>query len=254
MCLAVIATGHHPGLPLIIVHNRDEYHSRQSTPMQWHDQQTYLWGSDIQSKGTWLGLNHSGHFAFITNYRDPSLNNSTKKSRGDIIPAILKSDLTSPHIIRNMLKDFSRQTNPFNVIFGQPDAIYYFNSLGQNLIKLPSGIYGLSNSRLNTPWPKVLNSKNKIRSLCQSNQISHATLQQSFQDTQVAPDSMLPDTGVPIKLEALLSSVFVLSPVYGTRSTSSVIWSDTGDISCQETSWRPDGSMAGCNKFNIYSQ
>lgn len=251
MCLAVIASGCHPEFPLILIHNRDEYHSRPTQSMQWHEQQKYLWGTDLKDKGTWLGINRRGLFAFVTNYRDPALTKPSRISRGGIVPAILRPDTFHLHTIRNLLVEFSSQMNPFNVIFGNSISVYYFNSLSKNLIRLPAGYYGLSNSRLNTPWPKVSGSMNQIRSLCLKVQVNHETLTKSFQSLAPPDVSSLPDTGISKELELMLSSVFIKNPAYGTRSTTSVLWNRLGSISCEELTWTSEGSLAAQTRFRF---
>src|SRR4051812_22171968 len=53
-------------------------------------------GRDLQRNGTWLGVTKQGRFAAVTNYRVAFAEiNLNKKSRGALIPAFLKSDLSA---------------------------------------------------------------------------------------------------------------------------------------------------------------
>jgi uncharacterized protein with NRDE domain len=49
-----------------------------------------------------------------------------------------------------------------------------------------------------------------------------------LKDQTGAPDNRLPNTGVPIEWERILSPIFITSPTYGTRS-STVILIDNED-------------------------
>ncbi|GBF31339.1 hypothetical protein MnTg04_01299 [bacterium MnTg04] len=54
---------------------------------------------------------------------------------------------------------------------------------------------------------------------------------------------MLADTGIDRDLEKLLSAPFVISPEYGTRCSTLVLWDNSGDIHFCERSFTPAGEM-----------
>ncbi|HTH94963.1 MAG TPA: NRDE family protein, partial [Rhodocyclaceae bacterium] len=59
------------------------------------------------------------------------------------------------------------------------------------------------------------------------------------------PDEALPSTGVGLDRERELSSIFVATPVYGTRS-SAVLRRDTqGRIDFSEQTWEENGVAGG---------
>jgi len=47
-------------------------------------------------------------------------------------------------------------------------------------------------------------------------------------DGRVAEDEQLPQTGVGLEMERLLSSVFIASPIYGTRCSTVLAFDDQG--------------------------
>jgi len=53
-------------------------------------------------------------------------------------------------------------------------------------------------------------------------------------DGEKPPDSALPDTGVGLQWERILSPIFITSPEYGTRSSSVVLFARTGRITFVE--------------------
>ncbi len=44
----------------------------------------------------------------------------------------------------------------FNLVIGDGDQLHYLTNRGEDRRFLEPGIYGLSNHRLDTPWPKVV--------------------------------------------------------------------------------------------------
>ena len=86
---------------------------------------------------------------------------------------------------------------------------------------LTAGIHGVSNHFLNTPWPKVKEGQDKLEELISSQ--SPELIKSIFyilNDSKQAPDSELPKTGIGIAWERLLSSIFIKTPIYGTRSST----------------------------------
>lgn len=68
---------------------------------------------------------------------------------------------------------------------------------------------GLSNGGLDTPWPKLVKARNGLKSLLGS--ADPQRLLALLADDAPAPDSELPETGVGLATEKLLSSVFIAS-------------------------------------------
>ncbi len=64
-------------------------------------------------------------------------------------------------------------------------------------------------------------------------------------DAAPAADSQLPDTGVGLATERLLSSVFIASPSYGTRASSVVRVHADGTREMIERSFGPSGARLG---------
>ena len=58
-------------------------------------------------------------------------------------------------------------------------------------------------------------------------------------------------TGISVELESLLSSIFIVSPEYGTRSTAIVLQSKVGNIKVYERNYNEAGQVINQNKFDI---
>ncbi|MCY1185563.1 hypothetical protein D9M73_263510 [compost metagenome] len=64
-------------------------------------------------------------------------------------------------------------------------------------------------------------------------------------DSQTAPFAELPDTGVGLATESLLSSVFIASQSYGTRASTALIVQADGTRLMVERSFGPYGGHLG---------
>ena len=119
------------------------------------------------------------------------------------------------------LKKQAHQYNGFNLIVGRTDELYWYSNRGGQSRSLSPGIYGVSNSLLDTPWPKVTQGKLAMKRLLSEGKdqrpdaLFHILLDRSIPD-----DKSLPDTGVGLDWERILSPIFILSPTYGTRSST----------------------------------
>jgi hypothetical protein len=99
------------------------------------------------------------------------------------------------------------------------------------------GVYGLSNDLLDTPWPKVASTKTGFHALLNGGASDPtADLFALLSDRNRPADDLLPSTGVGPDWERLLSSAFVASDDYGTRSSTVVLAGrDAGIIFIEHT-------------------
>ena len=111
----------------------------------------------------------------------------------------------------------------FNLLVGDIDQLYYYSNYRKGIDKLEPGLHGLSNHLLDTPWPKVENGKQKLKTLLTSDSISAEQLFRFLQDEQRAPDSQLPETGIGLERERALSSMFIKTDGYGTRCSTVIL-------------------------------
>lgn len=223
MCLIVFANNFHPNYKLIFAANRDEFYDRPTSQAEfWKDSTELLAGKDLQAGGTWMGITKQGKFAAITNFRDLKNFNAAAPSRGKITLDFLLNNI-QPEEYYNSLKPELNSFNGFNLIFGKIEELFYFSNKSGGLQKIERGIQGISNALLNTPWPKVEKSKNHLEILLKQNEIHPYEVMSILYDPTKANDKNLPDTGVGIELERILSPVFISSEKYGTRCSTVVI-------------------------------
>lgn len=222
MCLIVFANNVHPNYKLIFAANRDEFYDRPSYQAEfWLEHPELLAGKDLQAGGTWMGITKQGRFAAITNFRDLKNHRHDAPTRGNLTLDFLVTDI-SPLNYYNSLKETLNQFNGFNLILGTFDELFYFSNKTDGLKKLESGVHGISNAVLDTPWPKVEKSKRNIKHLIEQGDIHPWEVLNLLDDTSLAKDEELPDTGVGLELERMLSPIFIKSEKYGTRSSTIV--------------------------------
>jgi uncharacterized protein with NRDE domain len=94
---------------------------------------------------------------------------------------------------------------------------------------IPPGIYGISNGLFDEAWPKLSSGKQALAATLKTSAESEP-LMQILTDNTIAIDERLPETGVPVKIERLLSSRFIHSTDYGTRACSIVKFNNSGQI------------------------
>ncbi|MEB2399091.1 MAG: NRDE family protein [Alcaligenaceae bacterium] len=224
MCIAYLAIAAHPEWPLFIAANRDEFHARPSRPAApWPDHPDIIAGLDLQAQGSWLGLRRDGRFALVTNYRDPASFMPGAPSRGDLVRRFL-TGVAAPGDYARGLESEAPAYNGFNLIVGDPAGAWYLSNRGSaSAARLEPGRYVLSNHLLDTPWPKARRLRHALDTLPMAQLDTSLTpIFEILKDTSIADDEDLPDTGLPVERERLLSSAFIISPEYGTRCSTIV--------------------------------
>jgi len=244
MCLILIAHQAHPAYPLVVGANRDEFHTRPTAPAGfWPDAPDVLAGRDLQASGTWLGITRDLRFAAVTNFRDMRSMQSRTRSRGELTSAFLRGDSAA----EQYLEDVSRRAdeyNGFNLFVADATGLFYFSNRDGEVRRLGPGIYGLSNHLLDTPWPKVSELKPRFRAVIHE-PLDPDSIRDILADRSVAQDSVLPDTGVGLERERLLSAAFVVSETYGTRSTTALSVDADRMVRFNEWAFGPAGEPVG---------
>lgn len=221
MCLIFVSINQHPRYKLVVAANRDEFYNRKTAPAHfWNDEPNILGGRDLEAGGTWLGVNKRGKISMITNYRDPKNINPTAPSRGKLVSDFLIDDNDGEKYLRGI--PHPKQYNGFNLITGSADALYYFSNYREGITEMKSGLFGLSNHLLDTPWPKVKKGKALMGEIL-SQPFTAKDLFALLYNESVATDDLLPDTGVGLERERALSSMFIKSPGYGTRCSTVIL-------------------------------
>ena len=242
MCLILFAWRPGHPLPLVVAANRDEFHARPSLPLApWSDAPGVYAGRDLEAGGTWMGVGPEGRFAALTNIRDPAQPLGLR-SRGELAANFLRGRL-SPQDYLDAVAERAAEYSGFNLLVGDQEQLLYLHAPQPTPRELGAGVYGLCNAALDTPWPKLLRARQALSERLDAPRAED--LMALLADSTPAPDTQLPDTGVGLETERLLSSVFIRGGHYGTRASSALIVRDDGRREFHERRFGPDGARLG---------
>jgi len=239
MCLILWAHACHPRYRLILAANRDEFYRRPTTAAAyWPECPGVLGGRDLQAGGTWLAVSRSGRLAALTNYRDPSAAAPDAFSRGHLVKDFVCG--TAPPA--SYLEAVHRRRaayNDFNLVVAEGEQMWYLGSRGQAPRPVAPGIHGLSNHLIDTPWPKVAGGKAALARLAADDEVAPDSLLALLTDRRQPEDSQLPDTGMGLEWERRLAPRFIVSPQYGTRSSTALLVTHQGRATFSEWTFAP---------------
>jgi uncharacterized protein with NRDE domain len=240
MCLILFAHRAHPAYRLVVAANRDEWFRRPTAAAAfWADAPEIFAGRDLEQRGTWLGVTTTGRFAAITNFRDPGSNRLDAPSRGRLVSDFLRASAT-PASYLERLRSGAASYNGFSLLVGDGASLGYLSNREGEVRSLAPGIYGLSNSLLDVPWPKVRLGKERLARQLDA-RIDADALLALLDDTRTAPDEELPSTGVGSEWERKLSALRIVADGYGTRSSTALLIGADGEVAVAERSFDERG-------------
>ena len=242
MCLIVLAWRASAAFPLVVAANRDEWRERPAEPARWwSDHPDLLAGRDLQAGGTWMGVTREGRFAAVTNFRDPSDKRSNARSRGGLVTEFLLGSDSPARFLSN-LSARSHEYNGFNLILGDGASLFYFGSREGTPRAIEPGVHGLSNHTLDEPWPKVVRGSARMGRALEGVDPAPA-LFEMLSDRAGARDEDLPQTGVGVEWERRLAPALIVGADYGTRVSTVLAISSSGNVSFEERGRAADGSV-----------
>lgn len=211
MCLIALAWRAHPRFELVLAANRDEFHARPAAGAAfWPEAPQVFGGRDLVQGGSWLALSTARRLAAVTNVRRMQVPDPAAPSRGALVADFVREgrEPQSPERYAG-----------YNLLLWDGDAPRYLSNEAPPQTLTP-GVHGLSNATLNTPWPKLLRLREALSQWCAQGAESPQGLFSALGDERRAGDEELPDTGVGLEMERLLSAPFIRSARYGTRAST----------------------------------
>jgi uncharacterized protein with NRDE domain len=251
MCLIAFAWDAHPRWRLLLAGNRDEMHARPSAALARWDDLPIVGGRDLQAGGTWLGVTDTGRCCVVTNVRDPS-DPQLGVSRGMLATDYLAGAADAATHATQLLAS-AATFRPFNLLtFDGCDGFYLGNRPQPRAQPITPGVHGLSNADFNTPWPKTRKLMERVqRWIDDGGDDGFEPLFEALADEQPAPDAELPQTGVGLERERLLSAAFIRGEHYGTRASTVVAIDRHGSGVIVERRYGPNGRMDGQSSIPI---
>lgn len=245
MCLIVFAWREHPRYELILAANRDEFHHRPASAARfWPEAPQLLAGRDQTQGGAWCGVTRDGRLAAVTNYRDPSMAEAGKRSRGHLVRDYLL-DSAGAKAAAEQVETHKGEYSEFNLLLGDAQGLWYVGSRNSGPQRLDAGVQGLSNGLLDTAWPKVTHAKAGLTALLSKDAVTPDALLEILGSRRIAPDAELPDTGIGLQMERFLSAPFIVSETYGTRASTVLLITREGTIRFVERRFNAAGECTG---------
>jgi len=248
MCLIALAWHVHPRYPLLLIANRDEYHARPTAPAAVHPDAAQVFGGrDLEKGGSWLLASARGRMAAVTNVRLPQPVDPAAASRGQLVSEfVLARDSAAGY--GEQLAARAAHYAHFNLLaWDGAELVYAGTHPEYETQRLQPGVHVLSNAGLNSPWPKALRLRQRLRDWLDHEHGSTAMIEPLFAalaDREQARDAELPDTGVGIERERFLSAPFIVGADYGTRCSTIVLANDE-EIDFTERRFGPLGKYLG---------
>lgn len=256
MCIAYLSLGVNPDWPLFIAANRDEFHQRPTLAARpWPDAPQIIAGRDLSAGGTWLGMSLSQRWALLTNFRDPGNQRPDASSRGKLVSDFLQGEMSAEEYTKYIYSR-AQDYNGFNLIVGHGLHAWYVGNHAActGPVSLAPGRYALSNHALDTPWPKVELLRNRLDALVpEDGELQLEPIYEILRDGSRPEDHALPRTGVPLDTERLLSSIFIVSPNYGTRCSTIIAVNAQGHGIFSETSYDNTGTPIERHDWPLYT-
>ena len=265
MCLLLLAFDLGPDRPWLLLANRDEFHGRPTAAARaWPDAPDVAGGRDLEAGGTWLALNRNGRFAAVTNIRSDRPQRG-ERSRGELVAEFVRgSDAPARYAAESARR--SDRYGPFNLIVGDRRSAAGASSTSPRSWEFERGVHVISNGPPGSEWPKTQRIGASFATLLQRGKIDQAAaaaplapqgqratvdwpddagLLDLLADTATAADEDLPETGVGLDLERILSPVFVTGSQYGTRASTLAYARAGGSCVLIERRFGPDGIALG---------
>ena len=252
MCLILFAWRAHPRYRLVLAANRDEFHERPTRAAEfWVGSGDWLAGRDLQAGGTWLGVTRTGRFAAVTNFREPLAPEAPlERSRGELVTDFLGGrQAPLPHA--DSLLASASSYRGFNLLLGSRDSLAYVSNRHERVEEITPGSHGLSNHLLDTDWPKVHSGRARMDCLLRQDRVDAEDLLGLLTERSTVPGEMPRDADDGAIRRHLMNHYFIVSPTYGTRSSTVVLIDTEGGIEFVERRFSPDGSETGTSHFQL---
>ncbi len=234
MCLILVAHQVDEEWPLVVLNNRDEFYRRPTAKLgPWPGHPDVMAGRDLSSGGSWMGAHRDGRWVAVTNFREIRAGEHATKSRGWLVRDYLLGECSARAYLDSVAED-GKYYAGFNLLVGDRESLWHLSNRETGVRQLAAGLYGLSNGFFAADWPKIRRGRKKLAKLLKRSGWQTGEALDLMLDENRAPDRELPATGVPLAWERALSSMFIRTTDYGTRSTTLLVVNRSGHSSMIE--------------------
>jgi uncharacterized protein with NRDE domain len=187
-------------------------------------------------------VSEQGRFAVVTNLRGFAPPDPNLASRGALVTDYLAGKGTYADARTADLSAF----NPVNLIIAdQQGACFMTNRPEAARTRLGSGLYGLSNGKLDEPWPKTMRLKALLLDWITGEATNPELLFDGLRE-EILPDiGRDPSAPSDVPQEPNHSPIFIRNPVYGTRCSTVVAIDMAGRGVILERRFSPEAMETG---------
>jgi len=250
MCLILFAWQAHPRYSLIVAANRDEFHNRPTEAAHWWaDENGLLAGRDLQAGGTWMGVSRNGRFAAVTNYREPPEPElPLERSRGQLVRDYLTGDASAAEFAWR-LNGTNHRYQGFCLLLGDHEDLICASNRMEEPVSVAPGIHALSNHLLDTGWPKARHGRQRLEALLDADHMDAYGLLDIMADRMLVPGEEPEEFDLRLAPERLTRIAFVVSPEYGTRSSTVLLLDRGSGAEYVERRFDSTGKAVGTERF-----
>jgi uncharacterized protein with NRDE domain len=199
-----------------------------------------------------MGTSRSGRFAVVTNFRELERAPADAPSRGDLVAGFLRADVSTTSDYLDVLRVHATRYAGFNLLLGDGQDLWYVsNRGGMEPRPLERGVYGLSNHTLDSPWPKLVRSRERLQTLLGNDHVAPDALFALLANRTPADLDETPDTGLPPDWERALSSPFVVHERYGTRCSTVLLVTHDAHTTLCERRFDAQGALTGATRLEF---
>jgi len=250
MCLILFAWQAHPRFPLIVAANRDEFHNRPTEAAHWWaEADGVLAGRDLQAGGTWMGVSRDGRFAAVTNYREPPEPElPLERSRGQLVRDYLTGDNPAAEFAWRLGSSSNRYQGFCLLLSDHEDLVCASNRM-EEPVPVSPGVHALSNHLMDTAWPKAQHGRLRLQTLLKSDRVDAESLLGIMADRSLVPGEEPAEFDLRLAPERLTRISFVVSPEYGTRSSTVLLVDRESGVEYVERRFDPTGKAVDTGRF-----
>ena len=250
MCLVGIAWAAHPRYPLVIAGNRDEYHARPSAAADWWPDVPHVYGGrDLAAGGSWLGVSRRGRIGVVTNHPGRPPGPHQTASRGHLVRDFLAGAGPTSEFIAAVHRSADRYAG-FCFIAGTADELHGAVSPPGNHPspwRLVEGVWAISNSPLEAPWPKAGYLEARLEDLLQGADIDVEQLFSLLARREPVGDEPIQESA----RELIRRTPFVIGRDYGTRASTAVLVDRDGICRVAERRFDASGQVSGDSRVEF---
>ena len=242
MCLAAFAFGVSRTYPMVFAANRDELHARPAAAAHWWtDCPQILGGRDLLAGGSWLAVDRRGRLAAVTNV--PANRAATPlKSRGHLVRDYLRGCVPAAAYATALQREPAAY-GAYNLLLFDGGAFHYVGDQAPAR-RLAPGTYAISNAPLGTAWPKVDFAADALGAALTADDPLGALFELLANRNAHAPAD-------PADPAGRRARVFIRDERFGTRASTVVLVSGTGEVRFAERRFGRDGARTGGSDYRF---